>query len=121
METMRTEGYYRAFVPSVDEALPCTALLVAQRHHRVFGNAAERAALVIAEAVDHGIIGIAHGRSTPDVSVFIFELDVIAVTIAEHARLGLFFFQVKKTAGQVEVLALLAINHRYYFYYSTKW
>ena len=91
----------------VDEALPGMPFFVAQRHHHLSTTPCKRAAVTVAEAVDDGIVLVADGDSEPDVAVFVLQLDMIAVTVAGHSRLGSFFFQVKVPTGDVRRLRLV--------------
>src|SRR5260370_1332038 len=74
-------GLSRRSARLVDESLPGIALLVPQRDDCIFGHPAQRAPLAVAEAIDDGVVGIAHSRSAPDVAVFVLQLDVIAVAV----------------------------------------
>ena len=49
--------------------------------------------------------------ASPDISVFVLELDVIAVPVAEDASLGSLVFQVEETSGYLTSLPQIAIDH----------
>ena len=83
----------------IDAALPGVAFFVAQNDGAAARDAAQSIAFEIAKAIDHGIVVMAFGGTAPDVSVFVFELDVIAVPVAEDASLGALVFQVEETTG----------------------
>jgi len=54
---------------------------------------------------------IALGGAAPDISVFVFELDVIAVPVAKDASLSSLVFQVEETSRYLTPLPLIRIDH----------
>ncbi len=95
----------------IDEALPGVAAVVTERNVSAARNAAQRIALRIAEAIHHGTVRIADRGADPDVPIFVFELDVISVSIPEDAGFAFFFFQVKEAAGQLLSFSELGVDH----------
>src|SRR5271169_5135299 len=55
----------------IDEAFPGAAFFIAQGNYQVLGNAREGSSFGVAEAIDHGVVGVANGRAAPDVAVLV--------------------------------------------------
>jgi hypothetical protein len=96
---------------SIDKALPGIAAFVAQNDGPTARNAAQSIALEIAEAVDDGVVRVTLRGTAPDVPVFVLELDIVTVPVAEDAGFGSLVFQMEEAARYLPFLPLVCVDH----------
>lgn len=65
---------------SVDETAPDVAALIAENDVAADADTADGAAVAIAQAVAHGIVGLRFGFAAPDIAEFVSEADKVAVS-----------------------------------------
>ena len=87
----------------LDKSAPGFAAPIAQHDTKTIGDAGDGAAVGVAKRVADRFFGHLFGRSTPDVSEFIAQAQVIAVAEAIKTRAGAFLFEIEEAARHFAV------------------